>query len=124
MTAGETRGVNVCTCQWWGRQALAGATYSVVLGHVVPLVEEGIVGVQLLEVAGRVAMHLYAIRRWRDTLVWAVYLVLGLAKCWRSRLAVLGHAIVEEIVCGLRHGMGSQILGLVTTVCAIAVVLG
>jgi len=92
--------------------------------HVIPLVEESMVGVQLVEVACGVAMHLYAVRRWWDTLVWTIYLVLGLAKCWSARLAVLGHAIVEEIICGLGDGLGCQILDLVATVCAITVVLG
>ena len=91
---------------------------------MVPLVEEGMVGVELVEVASGVAMHLYAVGRGRDTLVWAIYLVLGLAKCWSPRLAVLGHAIVEEVGCGLGHGLGRQIANLVATVCAIAVVLG
>jgi len=77
-------------------------------------------GVELVEVAGGVAMHLYAVGRGRDTLVWAIYLVLGLAKCWSPRLAVLGHAIVEEVSCGL----GRQIATPVAAVCAIAVVLG
>ena len=50
------------------------------------------------EIAMRVAMHLYAIRRGRDALVWTVYLVLGLGERRGASLAVLGHAIVEESV--------------------------
>ena len=69
-------------------------------------------------------MHLYAIRRWRDALMWAIYLVLDLGESWRSSLAVLGHAIVEEVVGGLRHVMAAHILDLLATVGAIVVVLG
>jgi hypothetical protein len=45
-----------------------------------------------------VAMHFYAIWRGRNTLVWAVNLVLGLGERRGASLAVLGHAIVEESV--------------------------
>lgn len=76
------------------------------------------------EIAMGVAMHLYAIWRGRDALVWAVYLVLGLGESWCSGLAVRGHAIVEEIVGGLRHAMTTQVLDLLASVGAIAVVLG
>jgi hypothetical protein len=126
VTAGDTSGVNVYILV--SRRVysqLSRCTYSIVLAHVVSLVEELLVGVQLLKVAMRVAMHFYAVWRRRHALVWAVYLVLRLCERWRARLAVLGHAIVEEAAVGrLRHAMGPQILDLLPAVCAIAVVLG
>lgn len=76
------------------------------------------------EIAMGVAMHFYAIWRGRDALVWTIYLVLGLGESWRSGLAVRGHAIVEEIVGGLRHAMTTQVLDLLASIGAIAVVLG
>jgi hypothetical protein len=89
---------------------------------MVSLVEQRLV-VQL-EIAMRVAMHLYAIGCWWDALMWAIYLVLCLGESWRSSLAVLGHAVVEEVVGGLRHVMAAHILDLLATVGAITVVLG
>jgi hypothetical protein len=106
-------------------QLVPGPTYSIVLAHVVALVEELLVGVQLLEIAVRVAMHLYAVGRRRHALVRAVYLILRLGEGWRARLAVLRHAIVEEAVIGrLRHAADAHILDLLPAVCAIPVVLG
>jgi len=76
----------------------ADPTYRIVIAPMVLWVEERLVRVQLMEIAIGVAMHFYAIRGGRDALVWAIYLVLRLGKSRGPGLAVLGHAIVEEIL--------------------------
>jgi hypothetical protein len=70
-------------------------TYRVVLAHVISLLEEGLLGVHLLHVPVRIAMHFDAIRCWRNTLVGAEHVVLRLGEDWRASLAELAHGIVK-----------------------------
>lgn len=90
-----------------------------------PLVEEGLLGVHLLEIAIGVAMHLHAIwGRW-DSLVWAIHLVLRLGEDGRASLAVLGHAIVEEALVGLLlHAAGGHMLDMLVANGSITRILG
>lgn len=81
-------------------------TYSVVLAHVISLVEEGLLGVQLLKITVRVAMHLNTVGCRRDSLVRLVQLLLRLGEGRGVGLAVLPHAVVEEAI-----GVVAGILG-------------
>lgn len=83
----------------------------VVLAHVEALVVEGLLGGHMLHVAVRVAMHLYAVGRWRHALVRLVAVLLRLGEGRCARLAVCAHAVVEgEAVGGLGHAVSAHVL--------------
>ena len=103
---------------------MPGATYGIVFAHMISLVEERLLLVHVLEIASRVAMHFGAVWRWGNALVWAIYLIWRLGEDWRRSLAVLGHAIVEEVVGRLRHAMAVDILGLLSSVGVMLVIWG
>lgn len=89
---------------------------------MVPLVEEGLLRLDLLEIAVGVAMYFCAVGCGGHTLMWVVELVV------RLRVAlgrVLGHAIVEEVVCRLlREAMRGDIVGFLGAVWAIVIIWG
>jgi len=93
---------------------------------VEPLVEEGLLGVHLLQVAVGVAMHLNAVGGWRNALVRPIDVLLRLGEDWRACLAVLPHGIVEgEAIGVLRQAMAAHaVLRLLPAWRAIVVMLG
>lgn len=103
----------------WGFQF---QTYGIIFAHVVPLIEEGLLRLDLLEIAVGVAMDFCAVGCGGHTLMWAVELVV------RLRVAlgcVLGHGIVEEVVCRLLgEAMRGNVVGFLGAVWAIVIIWG
>lgn len=130
VTAGDTSGVNVCTASAGeGHGGFAGAAYGIIFAHGVPLVKEGVLLIQVLEVAGRVAMHFGAVWGWGDALVWAVYLVwgVGIGRGGGGVRVLLRQGIVEQVgvgVWGLGHGMAVDVCRVLGSVGGMLVIRG
>jgi hypothetical protein len=88
---------------------------------VEPLVKHGLLGVHLLKIARRVAVHLDAVRRGRNHPVRAIHVVLRMGECWCAGLAVCRHAEVEEVPWS--HAVPRHVAMLLLLLCACPVIV-